>query len=71
MEKGDLALAFRVFVLVGVIAVNWVIPARAEQEPCYSCQYGWCWELIYGSGHTVCQPHDDHCDMVGPCTIPM
>jgi len=71
MKKGNFALALRVFALMGVIAANSVITARAEPEPCYGCLYGTCGQLAYGSGHSFCQSHDDHCDMFDPCTIPL
>lgn len=69
--KRNLAVALRVVALVGVVSANWVIPARAEEEPCYGCIVGNCFEIAYGSGHTYCQAHEDHCDLVGGCVKPM
>lgn len=71
MKKSNLTLGLRVFALVGVIAANWVIPARAQDEPCYGCIVGNCFEIAYGSGHLFCQAHENHCDEAFPCTKPL
>jgi hypothetical protein len=72
MERHHMALALRAFALVGLISLNGALPVDAD-DTCQSClQVGselYCFELTSGNGHTYCEPHGDHCDMAGACTV--
>jgi hypothetical protein len=73
MKRGLIAVVSRALVLTGLVVLNTVLPAEGFEDGCYMClqlqgQPPLC---LPGAteGHSYCEEHDDHCDMVGPCTL--
>lgn len=72
MRKDIVRAIARILILVGLVAANTALPAKAE-DGCFMCfqPQGQPPLCLPGAteGHSYCEEHDDHCDMVGPCTL--
>lgn len=71
MKRDSWKATLRAAALVALVVCNYAMPVRAD-ESCYDCTeiFGakFCGILFSGEGHSFCEPHNDHCDLAGPCT---